>query len=685
MGRVLPVDLNWFTAEEIDLLIHAKNSTTVGNTEEKLRHQIAKKNSGVLVRPEVLSAYLYQASKKSQMGENGKPFDWSKYRLEIPEKNDARDREIRAKAAFEWERNLGLYFFPAFMSHVCTQSDQSNESDPMTEWPGLEMFFFNQRFQWSKMPSTIQQIAQCIAHKVTALYLNTEDPRPVMVDWAGDEIGHPSVDEDILKSQSDRWGLTGEYRPDMIPLGSRDILEFHNSIRSATQQAKPTDESSVDQLRIDGPSGGDSLSQSADIPIGPNDGIAGIEKRITEVVKSFMVRRLCSGPISGLAKHSISHKVAMESYENKENEAETESDKDGSAYSKKGVPCVPELFNCNISNLCVDLIADKDSRRSDVLQLQNIAVYIKSVALPRLVDHLVGNMDDTPLESGSISELFHAFGVNMRYLGCVLSSVKERLLMRHREYLLQKPVDVEQNEEPMEYPLLVEVLERELLTRCVTYKFNSILVKYPMGNLAEVTAYLFNVLISPPTATINRPELDFDSPSLLTPEEFWSSISHRCAQHFNYPHLQFPSQLINVLHHCYPVIRAVCRKVGIQLTPAGVAKIMKCVAGEYDLSNNSALSSILKSTISDGTARKNGTTMAKRMTASKTSKFDAVDVNDVYGFVPVIQSEPWSPSVSNVSFAAGVAAHSLDLFEVAFECHQQCVQISHQMNLPVSK
>lgn len=102
-----------------------------------------------------------------------------------------------------------------------------------------------------------------------------------------------------------------------------------------------------------------------------------------------------------------------------------------------------------------------------------LGTYLHETALPHLVDHLLAT--DPVMYTASLSETFHAFGVNMRYLGHVLG-------------LLQSERD------GTAVPIACEVVEREILVRSAVYAIRAVLCCASPGEVAGAAATLLNEL-----------------------------------------------------------------------------------------------------------------------------------------------------------------------------------------------
>ena len=84
----------------------------------------------------------------------------------------------------------------------------------------------------------------------------------------------------------------------------------------------------------------------------------------------------------------------------------------------------PKLkFNVNVFKSGVILDMSAEEIAADEAQVKELSDYLKSNSIKTLI-HSMKQIDGTPNDSDSVETIFHQHGVNMRYLGLVLSELK---------------------------------------------------------------------------------------------------------------------------------------------------------------------------------------------------------------------------------------------------------------------
>jgi hypothetical protein len=107
-------------------------------------------------------------------------------------------------------------------------------------------------------------------------------------------------------------------------------------------------------------------------------------------------------------------------------------------------------------------------------KLHDVAKYVKESAMNNLIKNLQRN-EGTPTDSKTLSEFFHQNGINMRYLGQIADTIKDKNLV-HMKFLL----------------------EREVIVRCMKHILNKYLRDCESGvQLANTVSHLFNCLFAP--------------------------------------------------------------------------------------------------------------------------------------------------------------------------------------------
>ncbi len=106
--------------------------------------------------------------------------------------------------------------------------------------------------------------------------------------------------------------------------------------------------------------------------------------------------------------------------------------------------------------------------------MKDLASFIINHSIPNLIKDLVNGDIILPCESKSLGELFHAHGINMRYIGRVCNSIQKE-----------------------SHAFLHVLLERIMLSKCVKHFLRESLAKMDSAFYAETIAYIFNSIFSP--------------------------------------------------------------------------------------------------------------------------------------------------------------------------------------------
>lgn len=219
--------------------------------------------------------------------------------------------------------------------------------------------------------------------------------------------------------------------------------------------------------------------------------------------------------------------------------------------------------------------------------LEEAAQYLHAVAIPLLGSLLGGqHLCSVPLESSSIKSLFHALGVNLRYLGEVTKYIEN-----HQQSAVSDGCG------RGKLALPIRVLHLEMTIRSAAWCFNALLSRLRFGQVGAATAHLLSCLLCPPD--VSYPSQRFPLPSglsmsgefhedpstpeaferqaaarllaSLTPEKLWCFIRQRVTSHFKYamPADRARWACVQSPAGRYVLLRGICRAVGIQLAAGG--------------------------------------------------------------------------------------------------------------------
>ncbi|CBZ56226.1 Protein KIAA0664, related [Neospora caninum Liverpool] len=276
----------------------------------------------------------------------------------------------------------------------------------------------------------------------------------------------------------------------------------------------------------------------------------------------------------------------------------------------------PRLFNLNLERSAASEAALRDRQASaheetvtslsafgDQSVLEEAAKYLHGVAVPLVATLLGQHLCVTPLESSSVTTFFHAFGVNMRYLGAVT-----RIIETGRDFEMSR--DPALDEPATHAPsLAVRTLQLEMTVRAAKWVFAAFFAPLRVGHLSVAVAHLLSCLLCPPgvdysskrfplpaslarfspatslassgaaspsAVSRHRADLHADSPqeralrhlAQLTPDSLWTLVRGRMLAHFGYSAVPANRALWRCMHTPsgrYVVLRGVATALGIQV------------------------------------------------------------------------------------------------------------------------
>ena len=129
-------------------------------------------------------------------------------------------------------------------------------------------------------------------------------------------------------------------------------------------------------------------------------------------------------------------------------------------------------FNSNIETKVQ--LAPSEKTESQRKELEELSQFILKQAIPNLISDLINGESIRLTDSGSISEIFHSHGINMRYLGKVLRQIDFK-----------------------EHPHLKILLERVVLVKTLKHFFRGIMRESNSVFLIQSLAHLLNCVFAP--------------------------------------------------------------------------------------------------------------------------------------------------------------------------------------------
>lgn len=201
----------------------------------------------------------------------------------------------------------------------------------------------------------------------------------------------------------------------------------------------------------------------------------------------------------------------------------------------------------------------------DKLIIQDMAMFLSDSVIAKFVYELK-TMSQRPLDGIHLTDLMHARGINMRYLGTITQALEEASAKNHN----------------------FSVCLSEIITRSVKTVFKSYIIDCPGQQLAAAVAHFMNCYLScvvreknnsgdqsPTNPTVNKKKKNKKGKvTVKEPSQSWSSttsislhqqVTEHVQSHFGYT---VPLADNGLIHFPLPVlsmIRLFCRATGVQL------------------------------------------------------------------------------------------------------------------------
>lgn len=131
-------------------------------------------------------------------------------------------------------------------------------------------------------------------------------------------------------------------------------------------------------------------------------------------------------------------------------------------------------YKYNVNIYTKAKLAESDEQlEKDTKLVDNLGTFIMDTVIPKVVQDLT-NSENIPTDCESTSQLFHSHGLNIRYLGKVLSTIEEG-----------------------KFPHVRLLLERNIVARSCKHLVQQLLQKADPENISLLVSHLLNVLLAP--------------------------------------------------------------------------------------------------------------------------------------------------------------------------------------------
>ncbi|KAI1212248.1 clustered mitochondria-domain-containing protein [Annulohypoxylon truncatum] len=351
--------------------------------------------------------------------------------------------------------------------------------------------------------------------------------------------------------------------------------------------------------------------------------------------------------------------------EEKEEDKPTESSEDAAMEDEDRIDASEFQFSLNpdaFSGQVPQTDAEKEELAADEEDVRNACKYLREIAIPTFVDHIKASDLPFPMDGLSLTKMMHKRGINMRYLGKIVSLCEGPRLLRLRDLCLH-----------------------EIISRAFKHVAGKYLRYLPIPLTSACIAHLLNCLLgsgfnSNPTADIDEslkalyPEADLAFAS-VTPESLRKEIAAQVFRRFRFTldsDLQFQMKPLQLL-------REVSLKLGFQLQ-----------AKNFQFTSDSSTGNTTTTNGVNGHASGDGKKKKKKSRDGSPSSVNSITVpttftpDDVVNIVPIIKDSAPKSAISEEALEGG--RHSImqnnrkigqELLLESLTLHEQIYGILH--------
>ncbi|KAI0841709.1 clustered mitochondria-domain-containing protein [Hypoxylon sp. FL0890] len=312
--------------------------------------------------------------------------------------------------------------------------------------------------------------------------------------------------------------------------------------------------------------------------------------------------------------------------------------------------------------------AEKEELAADEEDVRNACKYLRESAIPEFVNDIKVSDLPFPMDGLSLTKMMHKRGINMRYLGKVVSLCEGPRLLRLRDLCLQ-----------------------EIITRAFKHVAGKYLRYLPIPLTSACIAHLLNCLLgsglnSKPTADIDEslkalyPEADLGFAN-VTPESLRQEIEAEAARRFKFT---LDSDWHNQLKHLQ-LLREISLKLGLQLQAKNFQFTSDSSAGAATTTTTNGVNGQTNGEQKDSKKKRKKTRDGSPSSvASSVSTPVTFTPDDVVNVVPIIKDSAPKSAISEEALEGG--RHSImqnnrkigqELLLESLTLHEQIYGILH--------
>ncbi|OTA81732.1 hypothetical protein M434DRAFT_37410 [Hypoxylon sp. CO27-5] len=312
--------------------------------------------------------------------------------------------------------------------------------------------------------------------------------------------------------------------------------------------------------------------------------------------------------------------------------------------------------------------AEKEELAADEEDVRNACKYLRESAIPDFVNDIKVSDLPFPMDGLSLTKMMHKRGINMRYLGKVVSLCEGPRLLRLRDLCVQ-----------------------EIITRAFKHVAGKYLRYLPVPLTSACIAHLLNCLLgsgfsSKPTADIDEslkalyPEADLSFAN-VTPESLRQEIGAEALRRFKFT---LDSDWHNQLKHLQ-LLREISLKLGLQLQAKNFQFTSDSSAGVAATTSTNGVNGHTNGDSKDSKKKKKKTRDGSPASiASSVSNPLTFTPDDVVNVVPIIKDSAPKSAISEEALEGG--RHSImqnnrkigqELLLESLTLHEQIYGILH--------
>lgn len=394
---------------------------------------------------------------------------------------------------------------------------------------------------------------------------------------------------------------------------------------------------------------------------------------MSQYVKAEVERRRSAKAEEDAQKPDTTESKEQESEEKNEEKNEEKIDRERVDISGFNLALNPDVCNGQVPQTK----EEKEQWANDEKEVRAACDFLRSKAIPELIQDLHDGEVGFPMDGQSLSQLLHKRGINMRYLGLVASLSKEK---------------------GVRLQALTTLLTQEMIARGFKHIANRYIRNVPVPFVSSCAAHLLNCLLATDVNPNPRPEIDESMREIysegnfsfekVTPATLRAEIEKQVSIRYRF---NLESGWFNSLRHLQ-LLRDISIKLGLQLGSRDFAFSKSQITKEIPASNGV-----------NGAGQDEGSKNKKKKKSTSPNRAAATEApvntftpDDVLNVVPHVKDASPRSSFAEEALEAGrislmqnqkqlgqeLILESLSLYEQIYGIlHPEVAKLYHQLSM----